>query len=357
MTALQVNRAVEHFRVAITLAERAINVLHHSGNLDRDRILEEKRKFETLRNRASELVRNTNNNQAKRIFQQALKVARKAEEAFRNGNFKLTKKLYNQTVLLLLRAMDLASVDAPVNLNQAEVALFNLKQLIEESAQPIANSGKPRPKMLYERAKRFANEAEIANQNGRRNAALWKIELAENMVQRARRLALGGQNRQFSGKISKEIENTKKEILQVRQNITLDSPKDAEMLIRMSETLINKADQAAKTGPNRVALEAVLAAQKFLAKAEIINKDQESAQISNQKLAIRFGQLDAALSEAESVVNSAGKAWNRQLIKSAKESRQISHQSYQKGNLSAANEGIQVSFELIRKSLKNLPKN
>ena len=47
----------------------------------------------------------------------------------------------------------------------------------------------------------------------------------------------------------------------------------------------------------------------------------------------------------------------RQLLESAKDIRNLSLESFQKGNFRAANEGIQVAFGLIRKIMKNTSDN
>lgn len=357
VSAMQIERAVEHYRVAIMLAERSLSLVSNSGNLNFDRILDERRKFENLRERARDFVDSSGDNRARRIFQQAINMSRSAEEAYRKGNIELAKKFYNQSILLLLRSMDLASGETPGAENQAELALFRLRDLMEDSRDVLSQSDKPRANRLFERARRFANEAQIAIQEGRGYEALWKIELAENMVQRARRIAENGVRRQYSNKINEEIENTKNEISAVQSTMTSDSPKDAEILIKMSQFTINKAEKAAQAGLNRAALEAVLASQRFLTRAERILRAQETSSTSREQIQVRFNQLDAAIAESEDRILDSSQDWSKQLLQSAKEIRQISYESFQKGNYRAANEGIQVSFELLRKSLRNVPKN
>lgn len=352
VAALRIERATEHYRVGITLAERSIKLAQTL-----DRILQEKRKFENLMARAREVVEHGSNDRARQIFHQALNLAHSAEEAFRNGNIELAKRFYNQSVLLLLRAMDLASGESGATVDQAEAGLFRLRDHIGDVRDAITESASPRASRLFERATRFANEAQSALHADKSYQALWKIELAENMLKRAARLARNGNHPQLSRKISREIQSTVQEIAAVQSRVTPDSPKDAAVLLKMARLAVNQAEQAETSGMRRVALEATLAAQRFLTRAERILDAKESGDYSGEQLRVRFNQLDAAIAESEERVVNSGQSWNLQLLQSAKNIRQMSYDSYQKGNYTAANEGIQVSFELLRKSLKNVPKN
>jgi tetratricopeptide (TPR) repeat protein len=353
----KINQAVEHYRVAIALTQRAMKLVKKSVVSVKDRFLEQRQKFELLLIRAREVVEKSHNRRAKQIFDQARKLASSAEEAFRNRNFELARKLYNQSVLLLLRAMDLASGEAPAVADRANIAFDRLTNLIEDSREVIANSKRPRAQKLFERAIRVKREAELAVKEGRRYEALWKVELAENLIQQAHRIAGGRITSRFSTKISQEIENTKNDIAEFQRVVAKDAPKDVIVLLNMAKFVINRAERAYAAGFNRLALENVLAAQRFLTKAERIVRYQEPSTLSKERIALRLNQLNEAIDEAEKKVVEDNQKWNRQLIKSAKDIRRIAVESFQAGNYQASDEAIQVAFEILRKSLKKLPEN
>ena len=350
-------RAVEHLRVAITLTERSIKLVQRSVDFVTDKFIEQKRRFESLRTRAQEIVEQSHDRRSKQIFHQAMKLASSAEEAFRNRNFELAQKFYNQSVLLLLRSMDIASGVSPTVVDRSKIALNRLTHLIEDSRETIAKSNRPRARKLLERAMRFKREAELALTEGRSYKALWKIDLAENMIQKALRIAKGRIASHFTNKISQEIENTEKDIAEFQKGMIQGSPRDVDVLINMSKSAINRAERAYAAGYNRLALENVLASQRFLSKAERIVKYQEQPTLSKAMIAVRLNQLNEAIEKAEENVAESKQDWNRRLIQSAKEIRTIAVKSFQNGNYRAADEGIQVAFEIIRKSLKNLPQN
>lgn len=352
-----INKSVEHYRVAIALTERAINLVKKSVISIRDKFLEQRRNFELLLIRAREVVEKSHNRRAKQIFEQAKKLAASAEEAFRNRNFELAQKFYNQSILLLLRAMDLASGEAPAVADRANIALNRLTNLIEDSRQIIANSSRPRAQKLFERAIRVKREAELAVKEGRRYEALWKVKLAENLIQQAQRIARGRISSRFASKISQEIENTKNDIADFQDGLHEDTPQDVRVLIDMSKFTINSADRAYGAGFNRLALENVLAAQRFLTKAERIVRYQEPQTLSKDIISVRLNQLNEAIEEAGKKILEGNQSWNRQLIESAKDIRKIAVKSFQAGNYRASDEGIQVAFEILRKSLKKLPRH
>jgi len=346
-------KALEHLRVAVNLVEQALDM---SSRNKVDAFVEERRRFEMLRERAREVVEKSSDPRARIIFNQANKMAESALQAEQNRNAQLSRKFYNQAILLLLRAMDLAKGQTPDTVNQVSAAIYRLRELIDSSKNLLQNAP-ARVHLILERAQRFATEAELAAKEGRSHEALWKIELAENLVNRARRMpdSLGG--KKFASRIAEEIENTKLDIAEVRSDLALEPSPDAEILINMAEVAISKAEQAASVGMDRFALEAVLAAQRFLTKAERILNNQDSNGLTQERVQARLTQLDEAIIEAESRIDLAKEEWARRLLLSAKEFRQLAAESLQKGNYRAADEAIQVAFDLLRKSLKNVPNN
>lgn len=351
--ALDVRKAIEHFRVAETAARRALQLIQSL----QDKIREERYRFEVLRDRAQELVEKSSNARAKQIFRQAIKLAVSAEEALHGCRIEVAKKFYNQSVMLLLRAMDLARGDSKETINQVEAAFFRLRELMEATTECVRNSSRPQAKLLLERARRFANEAELAAKNQHRYQALWKIELAENMLRRACRISKGRGGQKISARIARQIENAKMDIAETRRNVDADFEKDAAVLIKMAEFTIRKAEQAASAGFNRFALASVLATQRFLTKAQRMLRTPETNPISQENIRIKLIQLDEAIAESEARIQPTSQEWNRRFLNGAKDIRKFVDDSVQKGNYRAADEAIRVAFELVKKSWRNLPKD
>ncbi len=350
----QVQKAVEHFRVGITLAERAIHLASGSGDADIDKLREERRKFENLRERALEILDAHPNDRARQVYQQAVSTARSAENAFNNRNIELARRLLNQSVLLMLRAIDLAQPDAAVAVGRLESELFQLKDLLERSRELISGGGNPRVVLLLRRAQRLSREAEAAVGEGRSDEAITKIGLARNMLRRVDRLAGADQPRQFNTKVTEEIEKTRNDIATVQSGLRADAPQEAAVFVRMAEWALRRAEKASTAGLNRVALEAVLASQRFLTRAERLTSGGGDEAPSRAQTQIRLGQLDAAISEAEQESGSKSAEWGRQLLESAKGIQRLANDSFDQGNYRAANEAIQISFELLRKISKGL---
>ncbi|MFQ5648683.1 MAG: hypothetical protein ACE5IY_01965 [bacterium] len=357
LDAKRIESAVEHFRVAKELSQRVIELCQDSQDSEMDRIQEAKRKFETLKERALDVFEKCPNPAARRIYQQALETVRDAEEKWHQGRKEVAKRLFNHSILLLLRAMDLACGNSPGLVKQAEVALFRVRELLETAREANAQSQNPRARLLIERAHRFISEAEAAIQEGRSNEALWKIGLAENMLRKAQRFAQGKTGRRMENRVVRQIENTRSDLAEIRAQVSPNASRDAQVLVRMAQFALNKAEQAADAGFQRVALEGVLASQRFLARAERILTAREKDSATREQVQLRLSQLDAAISDSESRVLESAQDWNMRLLQNAKEIRKMAYESLQKGNFKAANTGIQVSFELLRKSVRNVPRN
>lgn len=357
-SSMQVEKAVEHFRVGVTLAQRSIQLASGSGDNDIDKLREERHKFESLQDRARELLAAHPNDRAEQVYRQAINTSKSAENALHNGDVELARRLLNQSVLLMLRAIDLAHGDTPsVSIDRVQAALFQVRDLLDRSREAIAASGRPRARLLFERARRFVSDAERAAQSGRTSEALTKIELARNMLRRAERLSGVGVTRRLNRKVSNEISKTKNDIVAARTALGTDAPRDADRLIRMAEWALRRAERADASGFSRMALEAVLASQQFLARAEQVARSRDNGLLSKAQAEVRLGQLEAAIADAEQNLNVTADAWNRQLLQSAKDIRKLATDSFNQGNYRAANEAAQVSLELLRKSSKTRSNN
>ncbi len=367
VTDSQTQQAAENYRLAVHLAKQAINVVDRTSDINRDQIQNERLKFENLSERARESVEKCNDDhagRARQVFENAMIFAEKADKALRNCNLDLAKKLYNQSMLLLVRAMNLCPNRGGADgVSLGKIKLFQLRRKIEEAGEKISQSRDRSAITLYERAQKFADEAEIAlssagaqGPNSDRTT-LNKIALAEKLLARAMRLAQPGDQDRFANRLKDEIENTKAEIAELRGTLTTDSPTDAEVLIRMAEFAINRAEQAAARGFNKLALEGVLAAQKLLTRAERLSGSEQTSSISGENTQTRLKQLDGAIGEAEDRVLNSKQDLYLQLLESAKDIRNLSFESFQKGNFLAANAGIQIAFDLIRKIMKNTSDN
>ncbi|MFQ5675488.1 MAG: hypothetical protein ACE5G1_06280 [bacterium] len=345
--------AAEHYRLAVELALRSIDIV----NRTRDTIEQEKRKFENMAERAHEILETCNKSDAKQIFQRARNLAFEAEQALQDCKQALARRLYNHSMLLLVRAMDICSRDKGVDrLSRAKIKLFQLRNRIEDVQGVLSQGRFPNARRLLNRVNRFANEAERAIEQNHERKAISKIQLAENMLNRARRRLRPGLVSGASERISSEIASTKEEISEAYAKLTPDSPKDVEILLRMADVALHRAEEASVAGFNRFALEAVLAAQKFLTRAAHLSTTRRSGQFTQEKIQLRLNQLDASIAEAQERVSEQNEDWLLQLLDSAKDIRQIAFESFQKGNYAAANGGIQVAFELTRKIMNNTAK-
>ncbi|MCG8605005.1 hypothetical protein MJD09_08415, partial [bacterium] len=152
-------------------------------------------------------------------------------------------------------------------------------------------------------------------------------------------------------------ENTQVEISEARKGLHRDTPQDVQVLIKMAQFALDRANRAAAGGFTRVALESVLAAQRFLTKAARVRTSETMPTVSSSRLDVRMRQLDAAIAEAEDLIGVESPTWNRRLLQSAKDIRLMAIDSMERGNIQAAEEAVEVALELVRKSVKNVSRN
>ncbi|RMD95035.1 MAG: hypothetical protein D6813_01095, partial [Calditrichaeota bacterium] len=235
-------------------------------------------------------------------------------------------------------------------------AMQQLNLLIERVRPQIEASANPRARRIFQRVLRFAQEAEIKAQKGRVHEALWKVELARNLLNRAAQFAKGRKIPRVRNRLQEEIEASRQDIRALKSKVDPETAPDAAILLNMSERAINRAEGALRAGFNRLALESIWAAQRFLNRADELANSPDHSTISRKFIESRLNQLNQAILEAERRFADEKQPMNLKLIEGAKDIREMALTSFRKGNYRAANEGIQVAFELVRKSLKNLPK-
>jgi len=347
-----VEKAIDRYHVGIELLRNMKSRVGDMGRLDN-----EKRKFQQILERAREAVATNSNDRLSEIYRNAVQLAEKSHEAEQNGNCDLAQKFLNQSSLLLLRALDIARPKSPQKSDQIESFYHRLQERMETIRKVVMQSDNRGAKELFKRAQGFMAEVEQAAEEKKNDKAEWKLKMAENMLNRSHALA-GGQpvQRQFDGRIAEEIENVKDDINAISSKFGGDISEDAKVLIRMAKLTAQNAEKALSKGLHRVALEAVLAAQSFLTRAERVLEKTDRQGVSSKQILSKLEQLDAAISEAEQRITESAAQLSLQLLQSAMEIREFADDSFKKGNYIAANEAIQVSFDLLRKSLKNYPR-
>ncbi len=350
----RVRAGIERYRVAETQLNQALRLVRTLN----EKVREERRRFEALLERAREVVERNPNSRAQETFKRALKLAADAEEAARACKLGLARRLYNQGTMLLVRAMDLAGGQGPEVVGEAEMAFYRLRELAEEATECVAESDDPRARKLLERARQQQREAERSMQKGRSHETLYKIGIAENLFRQACRIARARGGRPVSDRIRQQITNARSDVAALRSKLSPDSPRDVLNLARMADVSLRRAEEAAKAGFVRFALEAVWAAQRFVTRADRIlqQRDAGAVEISTDAVRLKLRRLDQLIVEAEQEVEDAPDDWSRRFLGAAKQLRRFANQSLNQGNFRAADEAANIALEFVRKSLRGIKK-
>ncbi len=341
--------AVERYRLAETQLNRALKLVRSLQN----KVQEARQHFEILNERARELLEQHPNDRADQVYRRALKLAESAEEALQACKLEAAQRFFNQSTMLLVRAMDLAGAQTPGVVNQADLQLFRLRELMEEVRDCVRDSRHPRAQEFFDRARGMAAKAEADLKAGRSHQALYRMRVAENLLRRACQMSRAGGGQEVSARTRDQLEQTRADLAEMRRNLSPDTPKDVQVLLNLAQAALNRSQRAAESGFQRFALEGILVAERFLARAERLRRGEETPGVTPQAVQLKLKQLDEAIRAAEENAGVTSEGWSGRFLTGAKEIRRSAVSSLQSGNYRAANAAIDVALDLARKSLRN----
>jgi hypothetical protein len=351
LSASGANLAFQYLNLAKAQAEQAMSLVQNGSLPERDVVYDFLRQHQLLQERADEVVQDSDNAQVKQVYDQAIRQSRLGETAVSQGRLDEAKRYFTASNNLLIRVIDMLSTTS-VDLSRLDTQIQRVQELLEQVRSEIGDDSRPRARRLLLQANRMLQEAEASLAAGRNVEAASKLKLAEGLTNRARRLSNGVDRPRAVERLFDAIESTKAEIAELEAEAMERASPDALSLVAMARRATLRAETAAKAGAPRLALEAVLAAQRLLTRADKLVGQDDTVAPTKETVQRRFEQLDAAIAEAETELAESGQELNRQLLDSAKDIRNTSYESFENGSYHAADEGIQVAFDLVRKSLK-----
>jgi hypothetical protein len=342
--------AIQHLRLAIDLVDQSLKAV--KGNrLNTASAEDERKQFENLAARAREAVEAGANASARAIYEQAMKQARTAEEALRNGNTAMALQLYYGATRLLLRAIDLAGPNPVTSTSRLESELALLQDLIHSAEKQIDATSDSRGAMLIGRARVLAEEARRALERKNEPEAEWRLTLARRFVSKAMRAEARG-SKIFESRLDDELAQLGEDLKELDQRAREQENSDALELVALARLAAGKAERASEKGRPRVALQAVLAAQRFLANAETMLSKSGSRDLDRNEVSQKLERLDASLQEVSQTVSASGNEVALELLRQVTEIRDSAREAYNRGRLRVANESAGVALEMLQTVVK-----
>ncbi len=348
LRALLARKAVEGFRLAISLAQNALALVKgrqpHSGP---EAVENARQQLEVLKTRAHEAVKTSQNANAKAIYNQAVNQALSAETSLRNGNPVMALQLYHGATRLLLRAIDLAGGNTESALGQLQNEHALLQELIASAEKDLAKRSDSRATMLINRARLLLDEARQALDRKSEKEAEWRLTLARNFVTKAMRAEAPG-GAIFESRLEEELAQLVEDIKDLDQRALEQRNDEIRDLVALARTAAGRVERALALGRQRLALQGLLAAQRFLATAETMLGKSSRQEINKDEAAQKLDQLDVALQEASESVTASNNAVAMEMIEQVREIRDRAREAFAGGRLRVASESAAVAMEMLR---------
>ena len=339
----KVQKAYEQFTVAITFARQALDMVH-------DACQRERAQFQNMVTRAQNAIDASQNDQAKRISEQAFKSYKLAEQACQEGRSQAAAQLYNRAMRLLLRAIDLTSSGGAA-LNEAElkIELETAREMLASVKSRFDANDQQRGQALLQRAEENIRNAESLLANGRFVLAKAQLLLARRLLKNVLRIGYPDDG-DVQDKAESELALLQQDIARFERSLPADQPA-ADYLALVRQAAL-RAEQAIAAGRYGSALQRILIAQKFLAKAETSGKDRNHLQITQALVQQNIDELLQRLKEAESALHAASASQANDLLEDARAMLRQAESKRQQGKLLLAFQLSEIGKELIATALR-----
>ena len=333
-------KATEHLRIAQFLVERSMTLVSdQKGNIN-EQLLIEKNRFNDLLQKARRSVATCQNPNAKKLLSEANKQRRNIAQAANNRNYKFALNLYYNASRLLLRAIEICQGR---RIPQVEIALEELELFKDTLSSVQQNADKTqtaKQKMILRRAENLHEQARQSYQKRHYTITIRKLQIANNIL---RRIFDEEPSQTLANRAGNELSRLKFEIEKIEDNNNFLSKRGHKALLRAAKKSVADAERFLKLGRIRLALDSILAGNRFLTALE--SRQRREANISEQDLKIRLDRLNE---EIEQINENQGER-DQEIISAAQKMLSRANEAAENGHFELANEYIKTGFDLVGK--------
>ena len=254
-------KALEFYRVAKFMLEKALQNGADSPRSLRDQLVAEKDRFENLFDRARSASSACTDPHAQKLLQEAEKQYEKIKAAYAQNNIRFALTLYHNTTRLLLRVIDLCE---GYTLSERESVIRDLEALSDliSTARRELKSPNQRQKLILAKVTQLLSQARSDIDREQIYLAAQKVVLANNFLNRIWNLQQGIGMRQ---RIETEIEKLQQEMDRIEQN---SRAARSGLYVQAARQSLEKAEKFYRQGMPRLALQSLLASNRFLTYAQ-----------------------------------------------------------------------------------------
>ena len=355
VAAYQENRyatAVEYYRIGLYLVDQAVNLAGKRTKPARERVAEEQERYRRLKEQAQRIVAQSTVEQAKLLFQEALRQEEQARRAGSQGNDELAVKMYHQSYRLMLRAMDLASENGRALEVRSNRSLERVRSQIDRVRSDASSLGALSQK-LYDQAVTYYDRARASHQSGQYGQAIRQCEIAQNLLTRL--VSHDGQG--GVGFSREKIDSELERIRRALEALTGESVQNPEIqgLVRMAVEQFRRAEQSYRVQDDRLTLERLLVVARLIHAIQAMDADTEIVEQEQamERVESNLNRLQGLLREIGPRVEGAG-LWVQGLYDQAREMAQMGRTALENGQLILAETSVRLGIEQATKILQEI---
>jgi len=254
---------------ALDISRRARDATYHSVRLAREAMGLEERirmradRFQDQHHQLMERAREVNHRQAEEILDRARLKADRAREQYRQGDFKLAWKMFEQAGDLQRRAARLLAETGGAERLDREFEVT--ADLIDRTGERLGPNADPKALDLLNQARETLGRANQAREQGNQGQALQLGDLARQLAHRAGSLGGLGPDEEA---VRRQIERFEERLDRVSDQVRESGSDRARDFVNRAVDSRNRAEQHLRNGENEQALRRVRTAHDLLGQAE-----------------------------------------------------------------------------------------
>ncbi len=307
-------KAIEYYRVAKFLTDRALNLSRGSSRSPIEMLQQERDRFQTLLIRAQDIATTCQNEQAQKLLHQARSEYQTIQSRSNQQSLRVTLMRYYNATRLLLRAINLCEGNRTFGSQMAITELDRITVLLSR-IEMEKNEWSRFETTLYQRIRRLVQQADQSITQNQYRIALKRLNLAASLLNK---LSSSTVNPPLSGRIRLELKKLGTRLDQQQSETTMPYQR---RLWAAANSLNQNARWHMKNNRPRLALESILTANRLLNRLN----SQDTHPFDSAQLAAQLNKLERLMQDPTHVAPEQQEAF-----KAASELYQKAVSAYQK---------------------------
>jgi len=299
----QYQLALEHFRLAFFLVNKAIEVAENENKNSEEQVRDEKERLDQLLNKARDAVAGGDNSSAKQLLQLAEKQILKIQSAVLNKNYATALDHYHKATRLLLRVIDISSgkeEKLAVIAYDDVIALDDLIERIEQKIEQSPAGDNSRLSLLLDRIYELQQKAHDALEINDYQVAQFNVQMARNVIERIMQITEKNPADQSQTRIMDELSQLKLNLEEIASIVNESQNQEAKILLDLAYKAQNQAQTLFERRRLQLALGAITISNKFAFAAEKIALEPESEQTDKNTIKMKLERIEQQITNYQS---------------------------------------------------------